>query len=118
MHVIFVILAASITAAIGQLLLKMGMVGIGQVDGIYLEKVIQMFTNPTVVVGLIVFGISTMFWLTALSRKDLSYVYPFIGVNMVLVFLLSAIVLHEELGIYRIVGMGIIVLGAIVVSQT
>jgi uncharacterized membrane protein len=117
-HVIFVILAASITAAIGQLLLKMGMAGVGHIDGIYLEKVIQMFTNPTVVVGLIVFGISTMFWLTALSRKDLSYVYPFIGINMVLVFLLSAVILHEELGIYRIIGMAVIVLGAVVVSQT
>jgi uncharacterized membrane protein len=117
-HVIFVILAASITAAIGQLLLKLGMADVGLIDGIYLEKVIQMFTNPTVVVGLIVFGISTMFWLTALSRKDLSYVYPFIGINMVLVFLLSAVILHEELGIYRIIGMAVIVLGAVVVSQT
>jgi uncharacterized membrane protein len=91
---------------------------VGQVDGIYLEKVIQMFTDPYVIAGLVVFGISTIFWLTALSRKDLSYVYPFFAINMILVFLLSAIFLHETIGVMRITGALIIVAGIVLVAQT
>ena len=118
MHVVLIILAANISAAIGQLLLKMGMVQVGLVDGIYLEKVIQMFTNPYVVTGLVVFGISTVFWLTALSRKDLSYVYPFFAINMILVFLLSVLVLHEQIGVTRIIGAAVILLGIVVVARS
>lgn len=118
MHVVLIILAANITAAIGQLLLKLGMGQVGQVDGIYLEKVIQMFTNPYVITGLVVFGISTVFWLTALSRKDLSYVYPFFAINMILVFLLSVLVLHEQIGTARIIGAGIILMGILVVARS
>jgi len=118
MHVILIILAANITASSGQLLLKLGMGKVGQVDGIYLDKVIQMFTNPYVFAGLVLFGISTVFWLTALSRKDLSYVYPFFAINMILVFLLSMLVLHEEIGILKMIGAGIILLGIVVIAQT
>jgi uncharacterized membrane protein len=117
MNIILIILAANITAAIGQLLLKLGMINVGQVNGIYLDKLIQMFTNPFVLAGLVVFGISTMFWLTALSRKDLSYVYPFFAINLVLVFLLSALVLHEQIGWTRFIGAGIIIIGIVVVSR-
>jgi drug/metabolite transporter (DMT)-like permease len=118
MNVVFVILAANITAAIGQLLLKMGMSSVGQVDGIYFDKILQMFTNPIVLAGLVVFGISTIFWLTALSRKDLSYVYPFFAINMILVFLLSFLFLHETIGAMRIFGAIIIVGGIFVVAMS
>jgi uncharacterized membrane protein len=71
-----------------------------------------------VITGLVVFGISTVFWLTALSRKDLSYVYPFFAINMILVFLLSVLVLHEQIGTARIIGAGIILMGIMVVARS
>jgi multidrug transporter EmrE-like cation transporter len=118
MDVILIILAANITAALGQLILKVGMGQIGEVDGIYLEKVIQMFTNPIVLLGLASYAVSTVFWLTALSRKDLSYVYPFFAVTIILVMILSYFVLHEQIGIYRILGVIVIILGILVISRS
>jgi len=37
---------------------------------------------------------------------------------MILVFLLSVLVLHEQIGVSRIIGAGIILLGIVVVAQT
>jgi drug/metabolite transporter (DMT)-like permease len=118
MDVLLIILAANIAAAAGQVLLKVGMGDVGVVNGIYIEKLVQIFTNPAIIAGLIVYVIGTVFWLTALSRKDLSYVYPFFAVTVVLVMVLSHFILHETIGWYRIAGIAAIVVGVILVSGT
>jgi len=118
MNVLLIILIANVTAAVGQLLLKIGMGNVGQVDGIYFEKVVQMFTNPIVIAGLVTYAVGTVFWLTALSRKDLSYVYPFFAVTIILVLLLSKFVLHEEIGTYRAAGVLVIIGGIFLISRT
>lgn len=118
MDVLLIILAANVAAAVGQVLLKLGMGDVGVVNGIYAEKLVQIFTNPAIIAGLIVYVVGTIFWLTALSRKDLSYVYPFFAVTVVLVMVLSYFVLHETIGWYRISGVAAIVTGVVLISRT
>jgi drug/metabolite transporter (DMT)-like permease len=118
MDVLIIILAANVAAAVGQLLLKTGMGQVGEVDGIYLEKIVQIFTNPVIIAGLVVYVIGTVFWLTALSRKDLSYVYPFFAVTVALVMLLSYFVLHETISAYRVMGVVVILSGILIISRT
>ena len=43
----------------------------------------RMATNPYVVIGLLIYVGGTVFWLSALSRVDLSYAYPFASLSYV-----------------------------------
>lgn len=118
MDVLFFILAAVVLGAVGQLTLKIGMGNIGQVDMISLENLFRMFTNPVIIAGLTVYVVGTVFWLMALSKKELSYVYPFLAITIILVMILSKFILHETMGVYRIAGIAVIICGILLVSRS
>lgn len=115
MNVLVIILAGIICASLGQVFWKMGMNAVGAIDSISLPTILSMFSAPLVILGLCMYGLSTVFWLIALSRKDLSYVYPFIALTFIIVLLLSKFLLHESVGVGRIVGTLIIIGGLLLV---
>jgi drug/metabolite transporter (DMT)-like permease len=115
------ILISVLGGAIGQVLLKRGMSGIGPLTlsasglpGILLG----MATNPFVVIGLTVYLGSTVFWLTALSRVDLSYAYPFASLSYVAMLLASWQIFHEDISVLRLVGSCVILTGVILISRS
>jgi drug/metabolite transporter (DMT)-like permease len=118
MNVILIILTGILCASLGQVFWKLGMNAVGAIDNFSISGIVSMFLNPLVFLGLLMYGLSTIFWLIALSQKDLSYVYPFIALTFVIVLLLSKFLLHENVGPYRIVGTLIIIAGLIIVVNT
>ena len=118
MNVIIIILSGILCASLGQVFWKLGMNAVGAIDNFSISGIVSMFLNPLVFLGLLMYGLSTIFWLIALSQKDLSYVYPFVALTFIIVLLLSKFLLHENVGIYRIVGTLIIIAGLIIVVNT
>lgn len=118
MNVILIILTGILCASLGQVFWKLGMNAVGAIDNFSISGIVSMFLNPLVFLGLLMYGLSTIFWLIALSQKDLSYVYPFIALTFIIVLLLSKFLLHENVGLYRIVGTLIIIAGLIIVVNT
>jgi len=118
MDTIIIILTGILFASLGQVFWKIGMNSIGAIDNFSISGIISMFLNPLIILGLVMYGLSTVFWLIALSQKDLSYVYPFIALTFIIVLVLSKFVLHENVGVYRIIGTLIIIAGLVVVVRT
>jgi len=118
MNVIIIILSGILCASLGQVFWKLGMNAVGAIDNFSISGIVSMFLNPLVFLGLLMYGLSTIFWLIALSQKDLSYVYPFVALTFIIVLLLSKFLLHENVGLYRIVGTLIIIAGLIIVVNT
>ena len=56
-------------------------------------------------------------WIVALSRTDLSYAYPFIGLGFVATTLAGAWLLNEPVSTLRWSGVGLIVLGVALVAK-
>jgi len=117
MDVLIDLLFSTITAATGQLSFKLGLRTIGNVDIYDFPTLLRMFSNWQVDVGIALYAISTIFWLSALSKKPLSYVYPFTAASYVLVLILSYFVLGEHFGLQRIIGVGIVVAGLYIIVQ-
>ncbi|NWF78729.1 MAG: EamA family transporter [Chloroflexi bacterium] len=118
---LLLILAATVLGVIGQLLLKHGMGGMGplSVSLVGVPKIVwQIATSPFVVGGLLMYVIGTFFWLITLSRLDLSFAYPFVSLNQVLVFIASWLVLHEEVNPLRALGMFVICIGILLVARS
>ncbi len=116
----YIIMAISIGLAIaGQLLMKRGMMSFGTFPvSQLLVNIIPMFLNPWVFVGLICFGLSSVFWLVVLSRMELSLVYPMVSVAYVIVALLSWYFFKENLSLIRWAGIAVIVLGVVLISRS
>jgi uncharacterized membrane protein len=117
MDVIIIILTGILCASLGQVFWKIGMNAVGAIENFSISGIISMFINPLVILGLIMYGLSTVFWLIALSQKDLSYVYPFISLTFIIVLFLSYFVLKEQISTARIVGTIIIVGGLMIIVR-
>ncbi|MBN2058210.1 MAG: EamA family transporter [Candidatus Saganbacteria bacterium] len=108
-----------ILATMGQLLMKRGMMSFGAFPvSQLLSKIIPMFLNPYVFVGLACFGASAVTWLVVLSRMELSLVYPMVSVAYVIVALVSWIFFKENLTLVRWLGILVIMVGVFLISRT
>ena len=74
-------------------------------------------TRPLVLSGFISAGFASIAWIGALSKFELSYAYPFMSLNFVLVVLLSFWVFNEGINWYKIIGLIVICIGVFIVSK-
>ena len=105
--VLLLIFASIGIGVAGQILLKMG--ASVPVDG--MPALLQVVTKPTTLVALALYVGAALLWITVLSRAALSYAYPMLGLNYVLVVVMSAWVLGEPVSIQRWVGVCFIAVG-------
>jgi len=121
MKSLLLILVSVILAVLGQLSMKQGMLKVGYVP-LELAKFGSSFsriiTTPFVLLGLFLYGVSTMFWLVVLSRVELSYAYPMISIGYVLVVFLSWLLLHEHISSSKIFGILLICSGVLLISRS
>lgn len=118
---IIYILISVVAGAAGQVLLKKGMGSMGpltlSID--QLGSVLwRIFTNPYVLVGLAIYVSGTLFWLTALSRVELSYAYPFASLSYVVMLAASWLLFSENITPLRIIGTLIVCLGVFLISRS
>jgi drug/metabolite transporter (DMT)-like permease len=102
----------SVTA---QLMLRRGMAQAAGSHGLALLRSAAL--SGWVVGGLLVFATGTAVWLLVLSRVDLAVAYPLGSLSYVLVTLLSAALLHEQVPLLRWIGTALILTGIMVVAR-
>jgi drug/metabolite transporter (DMT)-like permease len=115
------ILVGVLGSGIGQVLLKKGMASMGPLTlapDLLGGVLWRIATNPFVLGGLCVYGLSTLFWLTVLSRVPLSYAYPFISLNLLVIMLVSWGLFGEHPSWLRVVGTLIVGLGVLLISRS
>ncbi|WP_407079370.1 EamA family transporter [Candidatus Venteria ishoeyi] len=61
--------------------------------------------------------IASFFWMAAMTKFELSYAYPFMSASFVLVFLISVILFQESITMYKVIGLGLIIIGIFVSSR-
>jgi drug/metabolite transporter (DMT)-like permease len=115
------ILVAVMASAIGQVLLKKGMTTTGAITltpNQLISVLWRIGTNPYIIIGLIIYVSGTVFWLSALSRVDLSYAYPFASLSYLLMLIASWFIFNENISLIRLTGTIIIGLGVYLVSRS
>ena len=118
---IIYLLISVLGGAIGQLALKRGMNSFGELT-LSMDKIVnvlvRMATNPYVVIGMLVYGASTVFWLAALSRVDLSFAYPFASLSYVVMLIGAWQLFDENISIMRLVGCVVVISGVLLISRS
>ena len=117
---ISIILLSILMSSTAHIFLKKGMMthALGTVssDGIF-GLVWAVGTNPWVMGGMFLHVSALVVWLWALSKVDISFAYPFLALGYVLVSAMAWFWLGEELNSMKILGMGIIIIGILVLAR-
>jgi uncharacterized membrane protein len=118
-YLLVLIAVAAMTA--GQLLAKKGVETLGGFpEG--LSELPQFFlragTNVYVIIALISIIVTAMAWLLALSKAELSHVYPLMALSYVLVAVFSFFVFREDVSLMRWAGIAVICIGVFVVARS
>jgi drug/metabolite transporter (DMT)-like permease len=115
-----VLLAAVTFATVGQLLLKAGMTEIGEIAGIGVGDLFglirSILTTWQALLGLAMFGASSLFWLVTLSRVPLSTAYPVVSLSYLIILAFSYLVLDERPPALTWGGAALIVTGIVMIG--
>lgn len=117
MGYVYILLTVALTVY-GQLIIK-HQVNLVQfpADGIQMLWFIVRFCfRPLVFSGLLAAVFASFAWMAALSKFDLSYAYPFMSLNFVLVTTISVVAFGEVFDLYKVSGLGLIVVGVLLLS--
>jgi len=117
---ILIILLSILMSSTAHVFLKKGMMvhalSTIKTDGV-IGLVWMVGTNPWVMGGMFLHVSALIVWLWALSKVDISFAYPFLGLGYVLVSAMAWLWLGEELNSMKVIGMGVIVVGILVLAR-
>jgi drug/metabolite transporter (DMT)-like permease len=115
------VLASIVVGAWGQVLLKQGVNAVGPLllGSRGLGRLLRaLLGGGRLFAGLALYGVSAVLWLLGLSRVDLSYAYPLLALNMVLVTLGARFALGERVSRLRWAGVALIAAGIALVAAS
>lgn len=106
-------LGAILLASCGHVLIKMGLAASAQGTAAMglAQRVIHYVLQPEVAAGLAVYGMGTLLWIAAVSRRNISFLYPLTALNYVLVTMSGMLFFGEHLSAGRWTGIAVVVFG-------
>jgi len=114
-------LAATIGLTVyGQMILKWRISEYGALPAGAVEKLkflLHLLLDPIIFSGFAAAFLASLAWMAAMTKFDLSYAYPFMSLNFVIVLLLSCWLLGESFNIEKILGVILIVTGTVIVAR-
>lgn len=104
-----------------QILLKHGMTSMSKLElspSTLLPTMFSVVFNPWVFTGLLLMVISMGSHLVVLSRVEISFAYPFLGLSFVLITMWGFFMLGEDVNLWRMLGVLFICLGVVLVARS
>ncbi len=110
------VLASVLFATTGQLCIKLGL---GHLSTGWTKPVSPAATPITlgIVGGLLIYGLGTLLWVLAVSKRNISYLYPLASLNYIFVALGGHLLLHEPIRPGRWLGILVMTTGIVVLTQ-
>jgi len=116
---IVMILASVALNALAQLLIRKGMLGIGEVGVSSLFSHIgAMITNLWLWLAMMSYAVSIFLWMSVLSKVEVSFAYPFLSIGYILAAVAGYMLFNEHLSLTRILGIVVICVGVILISRS
>ena len=110
------VLLCTLLNAVSQICMKLGTAQLGHNPGM-LKTAIGMITIPLLFGGFTLLGGSTVLFVLALRKGDLSLLYPVFTLTYVWVAILSVRILHETMNNIKILGLAIIIGGVALLGR-
>ncbi len=111
------LLIAICASVMGQLFLKLGALKLGAVTFTNLgDHLLRIARIPELLLGLMAYGMGAVAYILLLTRVDLSIAGPAAASVYIFTVLLGYFVFHESVSTLRIMGIGLIVCGVVLIA--
>lgn len=115
------ILAGVLLNAVAQLLLKAGTNAVGHFE-FHLDNLVpvglKLAFQPFIMGGMVCYAVSLVVWIMALSRVPVSIAYPMLSIGYVINAFVAWQWLGEALAAQKLLGIGLIVVGVVLVTRS
>ena len=115
------VLSGVLLNASAQLLLKAGTNAVGHFE-FHLDNIIpvgmKLAFQPYIMGGMACYAISLVVWIMALSRVPVSLAYPMLSIGYVINAVVAYYWLGEPLALQKMLGIGFIMLGVVLVARS
>ena len=113
MVAIIILTISVILGAFGQISLKKGIAktqirGIRQVT----KNIHKIITTPFILLGLIFYAISSLLWLSSMTKLDISFMYPLVSTGYLITAFSAKFFLGEKINTNRWTGIALILVGS------
>jgi len=114
MSALILILLSVMFGIFGQLSLKRGMSGVGviTVGDLLSSRVFSILTEKFVILGVFMYFMAAALWVVVLSREEVSFAYPLIGIGYIFTAILARVFFNESLTLIKLLGILFIAVGA------
>jgi drug/metabolite transporter (DMT)-like permease len=106
----------TIIGAGAQILIKRGADALGG-NPTMVQAAMAMVLNPALLAGFSMYGVSMVLLVLALRHGELSLLYPMFAMTYVWVTILSVLVFHESMNVFKLAGIAIIIGGIAVLGR-
>lgn len=114
------IFAGVMLNATAQILMKAGTNAIGHFE-FSAENILpigwKLATEWHIVVALVCYAVSVVVWVLALSRVQVSIAFPLLSMGYIVTAVAAWLLLGEALSLTKLLGIGVIIFGVIIISR-
>jgi multidrug transporter EmrE-like cation transporter len=112
------LLISVVASTIGQLCLKLGALQLGKVtsDNV-VSHILKIATTPALLAGLAAYGIGAISYILLLTRVKLSIAAPAASLIYITSVLIGYFVFNESIPPTRLIGLGLIMVGVVLVAS-
>jgi multidrug transporter EmrE-like cation transporter len=118
-NIALILVSISLNAG-AQLLMRFGMLKVGEVEigASFINAVPRMAANIFLWLSLACYGISIVSWMVVLSKAEVSFAYPFLSIGYVISAVIGYLFMGESLSTIRIAGIAVICIGVVLIARS
>lgn len=79
--------------------------------------IVTLLLNPWVLSGILATFLAGVSWMLTMTKFEISYAYPFVSLNYLLVLAAGFMLFNETISMAKILGSVLVILGIIVISK-
>lgn len=115
----FLLILVSVTlSALAQIAFKIGVSSPPHASATWLLGPLAILSTPGVLVGLALYAVGTILWLSALGRVELSQAYPFVGMGLALTTFAGWWLFGDQLSPTRLLGISLVAVGILFIARS
>lgn len=79
--------------------------------------IVNLLLNPWVMSGIVATFIAGVSWMLAMTKFEISYAYPFVSLNYVLILAAGLLLFQESISIAKLAGSALIIIGIVILAK-
>ena len=115
-RILYFILFPVILAVSGEFILKVAVRDL--TIGLNIQSLLIIFQQPLIFLGILFIILSAALWIVGMSKFQLSFMYPFLSINYVVIVVGSELFLGETVQLNRYIAILLIIIGLIFISRS